>query len=194
MRKYSSNLAFVDLLFNLLVGFTSLFVIAFLMINPISKTGAVTPPNIMIVELTWDDESKTDLDLHVRGPDGRRVYYAAKDGSYFSLERDDMGSVTDTYVVNGETRVVTRNYEITSFSELPPGEYVVNVHHFSHNRAAENARVRITMITPFEVVYEGEATVASRQEVTLVSFTVGPDGTITDMRTDIQIPVAVTWR
>ena len=31
MRRYSSNLAFVDLLFNLLVGFTSLFVIAFLL-------------------------------------------------------------------------------------------------------------------------------------------------------------------
>lgn len=45
MRKYSSNLAFVDLLFNLLIGFASLFVIAFLMINPIAKTGAVTPPH-----------------------------------------------------------------------------------------------------------------------------------------------------
>jgi len=31
MRRYSSNLAFVDLLFNLLVSFTSLFVIAFLL-------------------------------------------------------------------------------------------------------------------------------------------------------------------
>ena len=34
MRKYSSNLAFVDLLFNLLVGFTSLLLLAFLLINP----------------------------------------------------------------------------------------------------------------------------------------------------------------
>ena len=46
MRKYSSNLAFVDLLFNLLVGFTSLFIIAFLMINPIAKDGEVTPPRL----------------------------------------------------------------------------------------------------------------------------------------------------
>ena len=33
-RKFHSNLAFVDLLFNLLVGFTSMFILAFLLINP----------------------------------------------------------------------------------------------------------------------------------------------------------------
>jgi len=43
MRKYSSNLAFVDLLFNLLVGFTSLLLLAFLLINPIADEGKIDP-------------------------------------------------------------------------------------------------------------------------------------------------------
>lgn len=190
MRKYSSNLAFVDLLFNLLIGFASLFVIAFLMINPIAKTGAVTPPTRMIVELTWDNESSTDLDIHIVGPNGQRVYYAAKDGRYFILERDDLGSTNDTYVINGEVVKIRRNYEIVSFTELPPGEYVVNVHHFSANADPEEATVRVTMISPYEEVFTGNAVVAARQEVTLVSFTVDAQGKIVDMRTDLQIPVA----
>lgn len=56
MKKYSSNLAFVDLLFNLLVGFTCLFIIAFLMINPISKKGVVEPPVKLMIEMRWDKE------------------------------------------------------------------------------------------------------------------------------------------
>ena len=41
MRKYSTNLGFVDLLFNLLVGFVSLLLIAFLLINPIADDGKI---------------------------------------------------------------------------------------------------------------------------------------------------------
>ena len=37
MRKYSSNLAFVDLLFNLILGFVFLFVVSFLLINDPTK-------------------------------------------------------------------------------------------------------------------------------------------------------------
>ncbi len=36
-RRQGSNLAFNDLLFNVLIGFVMLFVIAFLLINPIAK-------------------------------------------------------------------------------------------------------------------------------------------------------------
>ena len=36
-RRKAGNLAFNDLLFNVLVGFVMLFVIAFLLINPITK-------------------------------------------------------------------------------------------------------------------------------------------------------------
>ena len=35
--KYKSTIGFTDLLFNLLVGFVFLFIIAFILINPITK-------------------------------------------------------------------------------------------------------------------------------------------------------------
>ena len=40
-RRRSVELGFTDLLFNALLGFVVMFVIAFLLINPVAKTGAV---------------------------------------------------------------------------------------------------------------------------------------------------------
>ena len=39
--KYKSGIGFTDLLFNLVIGFVYLFVIAFILINPIAKKGDV---------------------------------------------------------------------------------------------------------------------------------------------------------
>ena len=44
-RSYGSQVAFIDLLFNTLVGFVFLFVMAFILINPIAKKS-----NVDIVE------------------------------------------------------------------------------------------------------------------------------------------------
>lgn len=186
MRKYSSNLAFVDLLFNLLVGFTSLFVIAFLLINPIAKKGVVDPPIILMIEMEWDDESKVDIDLHVKGPDGETVFYANKGNGYITLKRDDLGAANDTFVINGERVSVKRNYEITTMTVLPDGDYIVNAHFFSRLPGTEDIRTRVTQVTPFRTVYEGQVSLSTREEHTLLVFKV-KDGEITDIRTDVQV-------
>ena len=69
MRKYSTNLGFVDLLFNLLVGFVSLLLIAFLLINPIADEGKIDPITEFIITTTWPDNSTIDVDLWVQGPE-----------------------------------------------------------------------------------------------------------------------------
>lgn len=192
MRRYSSNLAFVDLLFNLLVGFTSLFVIAFMMINPISKTGEMTPPIKMFVEIEWPEDLNTDIDLFVRGPDGRLVYYANKDSGYITLERDDLGWGSDTYEINGQEVTVHRNYEVANFSELPPGEYVIAVFYFSTEGPAIDVPVNVRTVSPHRVVYEGALeNLTPRTERTVVSFTVDEHGNVADLNTELQIPITV---
>ena len=186
MRRYSSNLAFVDLLFNLLVGFTSLFVIAFLLINPIAKTGVVDPPVVIMVELTWDDESTRDLDLYTRGPDGKIVSYGYKSNGFITLKKDDLGKGSDTFVINGERVEVTRNYEITTMTVLPDGDYIINVHYFSSKGDPETVNLRITGLQPFKVHHEGSVTLSPRQERTIVAFRV-VDGEIVDLRSDIEV-------
>ena len=190
MRKYSSNLAFVDLLFNLLVGFTSLFIIAFLMINPVSQTGQTTPPVRMFVEIEWDSELTQDIDLFVRGPNGDTVYYANKDGGYVVLQRDDLGSTNDTYILNGERIVIKRNYEIANFSDLPAGEYVIGVFYFSKLGDPIDVKTTVRSISPHRLVYEGVAqALTPRTERTLLSFVVDKDGKVTDLNTEVQIPI-----
>lgn len=190
MRKYSSNLAFVDLLFNLLVGFTSLFIIAFLMINPIAKQGTVEPPVMMLVEVQWDDDSRNDVDLWIKGPSDLLVGYTRKDGGYANLERDDLGIASDSYTVNGEKILIRRNYEVVSFTALPDGEYIINVQMFTGLITTdEPVRIRVTIISPFNVVYEGEVILKKgKQEITAVSFIV-EDGKVVDSNTKIQKPV-----
>lgn len=192
MRKYSSNLAFVDLLFNLLVGFTSLFVIAFLLINPIAKNGVVDPPIVMMVEMEWDDNSREDLDLYVKGPDGNKVFYSNKTNGYITLKRDDLGMRNDSFYVNGVLTEVRRNYEVITLTVLPDGDYVINAHYFS-NGDDELAKVRITGIQPFQVYYEGGISLSTHQEVTVLTFKV-KDGKIIDMRTDVKVRLRIGVR
>jgi hypothetical protein len=190
MRKYSSNLAFVDLLFNLLVGFTSLLILAFLMINPISKTGEVTPPVKAFVEIKWDSESIRDIDLFVRGPDGNVVFYGNKDGAFMILDRDDLGLSNDSYQVNGKKVIIKRNYEITNFTDLPPGEYVIAVFYFSAIGEPLDVDFSIRTVSPHHVVYEGTVEgLTPRKEVTVVSFVVDEMGNISDLNTELQIPI-----
>lgn len=189
MRKYSSNLAFVDLLFNLLVGFTSLFVIAFLLINPVAKKGVVDPPVRLIVEMTWDDESPTDIDLYVKGPDNKIVYYTNRSNGYITLKRDDLGHQTDTFSVGTKTVTVARNYEVTTMTALPDGDYVVNVHFYSNSNTqvySEDVKVRVTDLQPYKVQYDNSFTLKHRQEYTVLVFKV-VDGKIVDKRVDVEV-------
>ena len=195
MRKYSSNLAFVDLLFNLLVGFTSLFVIAFLLINPIAKNGIVDPPIRFMIEMTWDDESANDMDLYFKGPAGRTVSYSNKENGYITLKRDDIGFQTDTYTVNGITVVTRRNYEIITTTALPDGDYVLNVHFFSKRSSnyEEEVQIRVTNLQPYDIVYEGSLNLGLRQEKTVLVFRV-ENGKIVDKRTDVDVSLRTPRR
>lgn len=196
MRKYSSNLAFVDLLFNLLVGFTCLFVIAFLLINPIAKSGVVDPPIVLMIEMTWEDTSDTDIDLYLRGPDGTIIYYASRDNGYATLKRDDLGGRSDTYVVNGIEHEIERNYEIITLTALPDGDYVVNAHFFGLGRTRDHAStepisIRMTGLQPFMIYFETDLVTAYRKEVTAAAFKV-VNGEIQDLRTDVQVKLRMT--
>ena len=68
--RYVSNVAFTDLLFNIVVGLAFLFLLAFILMNPIAKEKDVEEKSDFIIVLTWDDESGDDIDLWVRDPLG----------------------------------------------------------------------------------------------------------------------------
>ena len=64
--KHRTGWGFVDLLFNLLVGFTFMFLIAFLLINPVAKKKDFDPKAEFLLILTWNDKSDKDIDMWVQ--------------------------------------------------------------------------------------------------------------------------------
>ena len=182
-------IAFIDVLFNLLLGLTTLFIIAFLMINPIAETGKVDPPVRLIVEMLWESESHRDMDLWVRGPDGAWIGYLAKDAGYATLERDDVGSSSDSYIINGQVETVDRNYEVVNFVVTPEGEYTINVHYYSGAGEPIEVTVKVTTIQPFfDIKHISTVTLTPKKESTVLSFVMDDRGLMHSMRTDIQIP------
>ena len=58
--KYHSNVSFLDLLFNLVVGFVMLFIIAFLLIRPIAENKQIEQKAEYIISVTWPKEFADD--------------------------------------------------------------------------------------------------------------------------------------
>ena len=188
MRSYTSNLVFIDFLFNLLIGFVVLFIMAFINVNPPDDDGVIKPPTKMLIELTWGDESSDDIDLYLLTPYAEQpVFYQNKESGLAVLERDDLGTSNDTYMVNGVYRTIKSNHEVISLNDLPDGEYWVNVHNYEFNgQPEENIQLKITMINPYSIVSTITLDPLSpREEVTALSFQIS-NGVVVDQNTTIQ--------
>jgi len=198
MRKYSNNLAFTDLLFNLLIGFTSLLLIAFLLINPIAEEGKIDPQTEFLITMTWDHDSGVDLDLWVKGPTGTIVGFPSKDGRYMVLERDDLGNANDIYEVNGETMVIARNIETLMINAIVPGEYHVSVHNYNMNYEDESEEyptpvmVDLMDMRPYSMLMTRETRVYFKEEKSIFSFMVDDEGNIYDINDRIGMKIRPT--
>lgn len=185
IQRRNTGPSFIDLLFIISLGFLLLLFIMLPFLNPIAKDGTIDPPVALIIEMRWDDDAQADLDLWVLGPDGNPVGYFKKSNGYITLKRDDLGKVNDTYVIDGKRVTVSRNYEVTTATQLPDGWYTVNVHYFGGSARPEKVNVKITNLWHFKIEFEGDTTVSLRQEVTLVSFKV-QDGRVVELDQEVQ--------
>ena len=95
-RNYNTNIEFIDILFNTIIGITMMFIIAFLLINPIAKKGDIIVNAEFIITMSWPAENNDDMDLYLKDPTGNVVYFRAKDRGLTHLDRDDLGTVNDT--------------------------------------------------------------------------------------------------
>src|SRR6056300_624089 len=89
--KYKNTLGFVDLLFNLLIGFVFLFLLAFILINPVAKKDTFEPKAEYLIVLTWNDRSRNDIDLWIKDDADNIVSFKGKDIALMNLDRDDLG-------------------------------------------------------------------------------------------------------
>ena len=61
-NRYKSSIGFTDMLFNILVGFAFLFIVAFLLIKPEQKKADFERKAEFVVVMEWDKGAHGDID------------------------------------------------------------------------------------------------------------------------------------
>ena len=130
--KYKSSLAFTDLLFNVLIGFVFMFIVAFILINPVQKDAEIEAKAEFMVIMEWDDQSHYDVDLWMQDPVGNIVGFPNLHAGLLHLDKDDLGQSNDTvFLADGTKKVIYLNREVMTIRGIVPGEYIVNNHLYS---------------------------------------------------------------
>ena len=180
-RRSDPGLGFTDLLFNALLGFVVMFILAFLLITPIAKSGAVDPKAEFLVTLAWPDGFADDVDLYLEDPRGNLVWFRQREAGLMHLDRDDLGRAGDVIEIGGERVVNPLNQEIISIRGILPGEYVANVHLYRHaSDRPVPVSVKVEKLNPsLEVVFYQRLELGERaEEQTAVRFTVDASGRV----------------
>ncbi len=179
-RRNTSD-PFTDLLFNALLGFTFLFLIAIMFMNPVAKKGIIDPKAEYIITIAWPDNSPDDVDTWVEDPNGNLIWFRNREAGLVHLDRDDRGQVNDTINVNGEEIQNPLNQEVITIRGVVPGEYIVNVHYYAtETELPLPVTVKVSKVNPaLEIVYYGDTLLEKKgDEKTAVRFVIDKSGKV----------------
>ena len=184
-KSYHSNTSFLDILFNTLVGFVLLFIIAFLLISPVKKKKEIEQKAEYVITVTWPGEFGDDVDSWLEDPMENVMYFRKKEVGLMHMDRDDLGSLNDTQFVPGIGFVnYPYNREITTIRGIMPGEYVFNVH--LYRKISKDSSIPVTVIleklNPHVKLLYSKTVVLSEfwEEKTIIRFILDVDGEVTE--------------
>ena len=186
--RFKSTIGFIDLLFNILLGFAFLFIIAFLLIKPEAKKEDFNRRAEFVVVMEWDNDANGDIDLYVEDPTGKQVSFRYHNHNYMHLDKDDLGSMNDTVVnADGSISTVKINREVVTIRGIIEGEYIINAHYYSlrsydkinPKKPVVTVRVELHKANPYSIMWVGEKEFNHRgQEETFLRFRLDKDGRI----------------
>ena len=179
-RQYHSNLPFVDLLFNVLIGFVFLFIVSFLLINPIAKRADIEVKAEFLITVMWPDDLEDDVDTYVEDPVGNLVWFRSREPGLMHLDRDDLGKRNDEVTTAAGTILFPENREIVSLRGVIPGEYIINIHmYFKVGQEPVPVTIQIDKINPYSVVLRETIELKNKgDEVTVARFSVKSNGDV----------------
>jgi len=201
-NKYKSTIGFTDMLFNILVGFAFLFIVAFLLIKPEAKKQDFERKAEFVVVMEWDHDQPDDIDLYVQDPTNSTVHFRLPITNFMYLDKDDLGYANDIVKnVDGTITKVNINREVVTIRGIIPGEYIINAHYYSARKWAGQTlttnmnggveelgtgkptgkkltvKIELHKVDPYKIWWVGEKTFTRRgQEETFVRFILDPDG------------------
>ena len=176
--------AFTDVLFNALLGFVFMFVVAFSQLNEPAKTGLIDSKAEMLITIRWPDDHPDDIDAIVEDPRGRLVWYHNQDTGLMHLDRDDRGTYFDRFQIDGRTVSNPINQETVSLRTLAPGEYVINLLHYKANTDEPVAvAVKVEKLNPeVSVVYYGTHELSGTgHQITALRFVLDAGGDVSQL-------------
>ena len=192
-NRYGSNLSFNDVLFNALLGFVVLFVLALLLINPITKKSDIPAKAEILIIVEWDNESPDDIDTWVQGPlMGAPISFQNKHSGSMHLDRDDLGRTSDIMMIDGERIVIKINREVVTMRGIAKGDYYINIHVYNKPGNSEPTKYTITLldVNPYREVYVMQGEVTARGDIVrLPGFTLDEEGEVTDVWSSDKIIV-----
>ena len=175
---------FTDLLFNALLGFAFMFVIAFMLINDSQDAGSIDTKAEVLISIQWPDDHPDDVDAVVEDPQGGLVWYHNRDSGLMHLDRDDRGNLADKITSKGEVISNPINQETVTVRGLQSGEYVINLLHYKSNyQDPLPVTVKVEKLNPsVELIYYGEHFLMGvGDEKTALRFIVDGQKNITDL-------------
>lgn len=183
-RARSASDPFTDLLFNALLGFTYLFLIAIMFMNPVAKKGIIDPKAEYIITIAWPDNNPDDIDTWVEDPNGNIIWFRNPEAGLIHLDRDDRGLINDTISINGKEITNPLNQEVVTIRGVVPGEYVVNLHYYATvTKNPVSVTVKVAKVNPtLEIVYYGHETLEKKgDEKTAVRFAIDKSGRVSQI-------------
>lgn len=131
MKKSIATSA-IDMLFLALLGFVTLFILAYFQMNPVRPENTMKSKAEFIITVTWPSDKPYDVDTYVKDPLGKTIAYNRREQGFMSLDRDDLGGKNDIKVgPDGEVVKYDHNEENVLIRGIMGGEYHVSVHMYS---------------------------------------------------------------
>ena len=184
MNKYSCNTSMLDILFNMLLAFVMLFIIAFTLVrqdNPDSKKADIRIEGDLLITITWPSERDDDIDIWVRDPKGNIVFFSERQAGLMYLDRDDVGFTNDVILINGENIKSIGNQEMVTIRGLEPGEFIFNIHAYQlRGNSPVPISIRIDRIgSPTKTIFVRTVTLEkTSEEKTIVRLTFDKKGNV----------------
>lgn len=184
-NRYHNNTSFLDLLFNTLLAFVFLFIMAFLLIVPEKKDASIETKAEYVITLTWDDESEDDVDVWLEDPTSAVMSFQKREVNLTHLDRDDLGKKKDVIILQDGTEVEYKhNQEIVTIRGFIPGEWILNIHMYNkRDKKPTNVEVRIDKLNPSvkTIIYKKFIMNENWEEITVTRFTMTARGEILSM-------------
>jgi len=165
----------MDMLFNLLLAFIALFYITFIMISIAKQENKdAKSDNNILITMRWKTDN--DMDLWLKLPDERKVWYSNRDEPPAHLDVDVV-AWRRYKLPDGKDYEIKNNEEIITIRDILSGEYAVNVHYFSARNVdpAEPIEVEVLVqdVKNKTIIYFGTKTITMKQpETHFVRFTI----------------------